>query len=324
MRFYDNTELSAYRRCPRRYFYRHILNLVPGGTSPELAFGLAWHAAMDEVWAFPKPAVFGDAFAAWNRVWQEAGYPSFQEIDEFLEQDLAPRTPGTAGEMLGCYLEKRLSWLSEEVELVSIEQPFAVPLYEDREDLWYCGRFDKVVRYNGGIWIVDHKTTTAYRKNGPFRFTFLDSFSPNSQVEGYQFAGRLLYGSEFRGVLIDAALVHKTVHDGFSLIPLERHVSLLDTWLWETRVGVDQIETDEKRVEVHGQRQGGSTLLPAFPRHTGACQDFGRTCPYVDLCKGLSDPLKEIREHGTPPGFEVEPWSPFDVNRLDRLGMSKT
>lgn len=49
--YFDNTMISAYRECPRKFFFRHNNGWTgDGGTAIELVFGLAWHEAMNVWW----------------------------------------------------------------------------------------------------------------------------------------------------------------------------------------------------------------------------------------------------------------------------------
>jgi hypothetical protein len=165
-----------------------------------------------------------------------------------------------------------------------------------------------------GDFTVTHNTTTAYRKDGYFRADFLDSFSPNSQVDGYQYAAGPLYAGKLRSIWIDAALVHKTVHDGFKFIPIDRGDSSLDMWLWETHHWIDQIEMN-KAALAEEERTSGN-YMAAFPRDTSSC--FG--CAFRHPCIALPNPAKQL----TPPmGFKVERWSPFDMVALEKIGFTR-
>lgn len=335
MKFYDNTELSTHRDCARKYYFRHVADLerIPEegspATAPELAFGLAWHAAMDTTWLMlcgtgksaPSVQIVSQAaYLTWEKTWEEWGFPSYNNMDAEQRADWAPRTPDTAIEMLVNYIQEREEMLRYQTKLVSIEQPFAVPLFPDDKERWYCGRLDKVIEYQGGIEIIDHKTTTLYKKEGYFRSDFLESFSPNSQVDGYAYAGQMLYGERFKGVMIDAALVHRTVHDGFKLLPVRRAFEQLDSWLWEARHRVHLVEQDA--ADLAGVYPS-APFMPAYEKNTGNCTKYFRNCPYMDPCKGVPNPVGEMASHGILDGYKVSKWSPFDVNKLEKLFPSK-
>ena len=248
-----------------------------------------------------------DAFHEyWNEHATEA--PKF-EVDEYTGK-AEFRNPNTAMEMLFNYVEERRPFLTRsDFRLLAVEQPFAVPLDPHDPTLIYVGRHDKTYEEASGIYIGEHKTTSFYAKSGGFRRDFLDSFSPNSQVDGYLYSGGIVYGKRFKGVRIDAALVHDAVHDAFKLIPIDRRFTQLDSWLWEARAEVAQIEANLDALK----QKHNVEYLPAFSKNTGACTHYGG-CPYMDLCKMWADPSRE----DLPPGFKDQRWSPFDELALSK------
>lgn len=322
MRFYDNTRISSFRVCPRMYYYRHVKHWVPERISTALVFGGAWHEGMDVIWKGLKedPNIDAEtlarkAFQAFLADWIESGLPSPDEMTVEVEEYIGYRHPMNAYEMFINYIDERRKFMAQPgFELLEVEIPFAVPLIPDDETLFYVGRLDKVFTLSTGIYVGEHKTTSEYKKGGPFKDSFIDSFSPNSQVDGYLFAGKSKYGKAFQGVWVDAALVHKTIHDAFKLIPIERLDSQLDSWLWETLYHVKQIEANKAQIET---LDANDDYLAAFPKNTSSCSMYGG-CAYRDICKMLSNPLG----HDTPNGFKVEPWSPFKELELEKIGLT--
>ncbi len=327
-RYYDNTRVSEFRTCPRKFFYRHVMDWVSVGFSPPLLFGSSWHSAMDEVWKVMSESnnaqslgtqeVAELGYAAFMKTWVEGGGPETDDIDEEWQYRLSFRNPMVALEMLYGYVDARRSLFQRDsFELLSIEQPFAVPLDPEDETLFYVGRFDKVFRVKEGIIIGEHKTTSLYARQGGFRPMFIDSFSPNSQVDGYLHAARVLYGDEVKSCWIDAALVHKTEHDFFKIIPIERQFNQLDAWLWETHHWIDEIEGNWNAVKEQSVNGSDEPYMAAFPKNTSSCQDFARNCPYIDLCKMIPNPIGR----DLPGGYEEEHWSPFERLGLDKIGL---
>lgn len=259
-------------------------------------------------------ALVKKSMKAFLSYWEKNGpdINPFAQEDEFGKPQF--RNASTAMEMLFNYIEERRSILqSRDFKLLAIEQPFAVPLDPERDDLFYIGRLDKVFEYQKRIYIGEHKTTTLYKKDGPFPSAFIESFSPNSQVDGYLYAAHLIYGKRAKACWIDASLVHKTIHDGFRFIPVERQLQQLAGWVWEARYWVEQIEANDR---VFGSNQPLEDLdyMPAFPKNTSSCIRFNTTCTYMDLCKMWSNPMR----HGEAPGYAIEKWEPFDVLQFNK------
>lgn len=322
-KYYDNTRVSSYRSCPRSFFFRHVKHWEPVRKSAALIFGGAWHEGMDEIWTklVEQPDIDTIelsklALKAFMGKWIEEGFPALDEIGPEEEQMIGFRHPMTALEMYIEYIDQRRGYITDpRFKLLAVEKPFAVPLDPDDPTLFYVGRLDKVFQRGRDVYVGEHKTTTAFRKDGGFMSTFLDSFSPNSQIDGYTFAAHIEYGDAVTGVMVDAALVHKNHHDIFRFIPIERQFSQIEGWLWETHYHIDQIEQNK---EAFKQCDPDASYMPAFPKNTQSCAMYGR-CPYASVCKMWPNPAGK----DTPPGFHVNKWSPFKTLELEKIGLSE-
>lgn len=299
-KYYDNTMISSYKDCPRKYYLRHVKNWRSGGTSLPLSFGLAWHAAMDIVWQhakrLDKMSLAQAGYAAFCNSWEEQGLP----VDLSLEQIEAssPRVPPVAAEMLHGYIDVR--WrLLQEADLVASEQPFAVPI-PGMDERWYIGRLDKVIRTTEVI-PLEHKTTTEYKKDGGFKASYVEGWFSDSQVKGYEFGGGLFFPGVSQ-VWVDSALVHKTVHDKFRFIPVSHPMPMLQEWVGDTRNWIRRIEAD--------------TTAGYFPKNEGSCLGKFGPCSFLPVCRTTPDPGKM----GEPPeGYITEAWEPFDLLGLEKI-----
>lgn len=259
----------------------------------------------DDTMALVKEGMF-----AFQDYWKKNAMDADLWATENADGKPEMRNGHTATEMLFNYIETKRPMLSrKDFELLEIEKPFAVPLDPDDPTLIYIGRWDKVFRYQGRIYIGEHKTTSLFKKDGPFQNQFVDSFSPNSQIDGYLYAASHTYGKELKACWIDAALVHRHEHDGFRFIPIERQFAQIETWLWETQYWISQIQANHEAYR--GLNDRSSEYLPVFPKNTVSCTQYGG-CPYLDLCKMWSNP----EAHDTPMGYMVEKWEPYDELRI--------
>lgn len=322
---YDNTRISEFKVCPRKFYWRHVRDFAPDGKSVALIFGGSWHAALDalytnyrDLYGPQHDSVLAAAYEAFISKWMEEGLPHPSELDIDQLADMSPRTPQIAKEMLYAYPEARRHIFTDpSFELIAVEKPFAVPLDPNDESKWYVGRLDKVIKWRGKYLVIEHKTSTSYKKGGPFRADFVDSFSLSSQIDGYLFGLRALYRDLAAGVWVDAALVHKEIHDGFKFIPVDRKGEHIDAWLYDTHSYIDQIEGNLEVV-----REGNLADAPymaAFPKNTASCMQFNSQCAFADLCKTLANPAQE---DAPPLGYHVERWSPVSELRLSELGFS--
>lgn len=309
VKMFDNTQLSTYKDCPRKYFLRHKLNWKSEGTAIPLVFGLSWHAGQDALWTNPQAPnaeKLDAAMEGFLTEWETQGMSRGLSLAE--EDSFAPRTPGVAREMYYNYIQERHHILAN-CEVVAIEQPLAFPLPK-MDNIWYIGRLDKTVRYNGQLIVLEHKTTTAYRINGFFDPNYIEGWYTDAQVKGYQ-AGATLSYKEDVSVWVDCALVHKKVHNGFTFVAISHQFPILQEWLEDTTNWVQRILADEQRFEASQSLQNG-----VFPKNENSCMGKFGPCSYLDICRTCSNPE---RLKAVPEGYKVEAWEPFSVLGLDKL-----
>lgn len=299
-RFFDNSMVSCYKECPRKFYLRYVRDWRSEGIATPLAFGLAWHVGQDVVWNYATrldPDKLAQmAMAAFLETWEEQGLPADLDIEQ--TERFSPRTPSIAHEMYSNYIAERWSILTQ-AEVLAIEQPFAVPIPQ-AEDLWYIGRLDKVIKHNNQRLVIEHKTTTEYKKDSGFRSTYVDSWDSDSQVKGYEYGGGLYFSTE--QVWVDAALVHKSVHNAFRFIPVAHQMPLLLEWVSDTKNWIDRIEADKKK--------------GYFPKNEGSCVGKYGACSFLDICRTTHDP---DRLQEPPPGYIGEKWSPFELLNIADL-----
>jgi hypothetical protein len=255
--------------------------------------------------------------------WCEKGFPAptgdnYQTICE----NYPTKNPYVVMEMLPNYIDLRKPFIMDCSE-IEIERPFAVPLGMTvpvtnpetgeitNEEVFYIGRLDKIVKHKAhGRLIIEHKTTGWYAKEGGFRSDYIESFSPNSQMDGYIFAGTSLYEGGVKGLFVDAALCHKTVHDKFKYIPIDRSFAALDAWLTETKTYVRRIVDEMNQLEA----TANANSIQVFPKNTSSCSVYSG-CTFRDICRYIPDP----RNIGTPSSYRVDKWEPFDLLDIGKI-----
>lgn len=295
--FYDNTKVSSYKNCPRSYYLRHVLGWRSEGTSLPLNFGLGWHEGMSAMWKAARdgvrlPDLPSIAHEAFSRSWLEAGLPETPPMDD---KRYDARNPMVAKEMYHNYAGLRYN-LMRDCKLLADEQPFAVPV-PGMKDTFYVGRMDKVIEYEVTA-VIEHKTTSEYKIDGGFKESYIQSWASDSQTKGYEFAGNLWYNKDIQ-VWVDAALVHKKVHDAFKLIPVFHNPELIEEWLLHMKNWVQRIKDESD-----------------WPKNENYCHGKYGSCPFLDICRSVPKPWEL---DGPPPGYVEEKWEPFDVLGLSKL-----
>jgi hypothetical protein len=260
--------------------------------------------------------ILTNSMDAFSEAWIENGMPDWRDggLDNTALEELYPRTPGRASEILVYYMQKYGAFIRE-VELLGVEMPFIVPLSEEEPDLFYIGRLDKVFKKDGKIYILDHKTTKSQEKQ------WQGSFMPSGQFEGYAYAGRMTYGEAFEMTIADGILVQKGTPASqkkqadpqfpagisFLRLPLKNPIEILEQWHWEVLYFIKS-EIDFNAQLLTECTKFDSTMK-AYPRRTNACNNYGG-CSYKDICAVMGNPIRQLEP---PPGFIVEEWRPFNV-----------
>jgi hypothetical protein len=250
------------------------------------------------------------ALEAWSKSWVEYGMPHPRDMGPDVMKEFSPRTPIIAHEMLIAYYQKRHKMIKD-MEIIAIERPFAVPLSAEDESLFYVGRIDKVVApTRSSVRGIEHKTTTSSKKSldgdVKIRPVFAETFSPNSQVDGYLYTLHMLYPEKEVDVWVDASLVSKTGED-FRFIPVQKKHEHLDQWLWTTHYWIDQIGRNR---ELLAEASEADRYMAAFPQDTSSCFDFNTQCGFLPLCKSRANPLTWGED--PPQHYITDVWDPLE------------
>lgn len=310
--FFDNSRLSAYKTCPRLYYYKHVLGWTRSTTSTHLAlvFGKCWHSALEYVWQngkMPSDLLLEGSVDSFNTEWANNELPLDLSLE--MQEQFSPRTPGIAHEMLYHYIHERGPMLIAST-LIGNEQPFAVPM-PFANNVWYVGRMDKVIETNSGSRLVlEHKTTAAYSIKHNFQPSYVESWNISPQIKGYEFAASLYFG-KIDGVWVDAALVHKKIHDQFKFIPVMHTQLLVKEWLENTAIWCKEIIAEEQKLEGKETIEGTN----AFPKNEESCYGKYGECPFLDICRFVAVP----DPNNIPDGFEKNMWEPFNEQELTDL-----
>ncbi|KKL69520.1 hypothetical protein LCGC14_2114130 [marine sediment metagenome] len=308
--FASNSRLSTVKACLRKFYFNYEKKLIKSGKAIPLDFGSCWHTAMDSLWKsicwdkrYERSFVVDKAFSEWKIKWLKLGRP----VDIPLEviKLYKMRTPGVAKEMLYSYFDLYINWLKQ-IELIAIEQPFAVPLDPNNPTRFYIGFFDKVYKISNRIYIKEHKTTTLYSVDQGVQDRYIKSFEYDSQIDGYSIGLKIKYRDEPElkmGAEIDIALVHLKHHDIFKIKPVNKLDIYDKTWIEDTIFWWDFMDA--------------AKAANKFPRNDSSCQNQYGTCDYLDICMFTPD----IKAHNDEyyenfPGYEVSTYESFPYEEV--------
>lgn len=291
----DNSMYTTWA-CPMKGLLSHVLKLRPlGRSSLAMDFGTCIHAGLEQ---FFKGNTILEALDAFNKAANELG------IDRWLDNY---RNIERGSMMLASWDE----WRKERglvFETVNVAEKLGVELGVERRldeidgvDVRWIGRVDAVVRYKGGIWILDHKTSSMLGSK------FINDKLRSPQFLGYYYTLNELikqqYGEPLKGVLIDV-ICTGTKEPKFELYELPIEQWQIDEWLAETKVKIKGImETiqnvcRDKDYEIPVERE--------------ICVTKYGDCPFFQVCNAVS----LARENILTRLYEEHNWNPHDNTEI--------
>ncbi len=210
---WNSSAMGELKRCARAYYYKYIEGWTPVGSGMHIRFGLLYHAALE---LYDRRLVAGDSpddaidaavdyllCSTWdNRADDGSGGSPWDTQDtkknrETLVRSVIWYVDHFASDPAQTYI---LADGSPALELeFKVELPWRTLT---GEHYLYTGHLDRLVTYAGELLVSDRKTTGM--TIGSYYF---EQFSPDNQMSGYIYAGKLAYQQPVQGVLIDAAQI---------------------------------------------------------------------------------------------------------------------
>jgi hypothetical protein len=171
----------------------------------------------------------------------------------------------------------------------AVELSFQYPIVlrtPDNEPYILCGHLDSVVQFGGERFIDDNKTTTK-----PLDQKYWAGYSPNTQVDFYDFTGSVLWPDlDIRGVIIEGAQVLKS---------------------GEVRMGIGIMRRSEAQrleflndIEYWLQQAEIFATQDYWPMNRRNCW----LCEFKDICAKEPDKRKMFLESN----FVKRPWNPLE------------
>lgn len=277
----DNSLMEKWQTCQRAWFYYAVKGREKPG-SPALNFGQACHHGWE---VLGRGGVLGQAKAA---------------VTEHLIKNPQPpeeyRSVDYACEVMEKYTEKYQASTCSVYEhngQPMVEVPFSInvgavevgrelafswrelvgedsylPVFVDQLHFFWTGKIDRIVSFDGDLWVLDHKTSSM---GGP---TFFADFELAQQTVGYVWAAEYILDRPIKGFILDAAFVRRKTKTGKGL-EFERSFYTYEPW-----------KLDEWLKDV--KSQAGSCIDQLvngyFPKKTKWCMGKYGACPYHEVC----------------------------------------
>lgn len=298
----DASKKDLLNLCPRKFYYRHELNLVPKsqGSIADFAnpaqYGTAIHAGLAALYeghghdlvTCPCLDFAGCEFCWGERIPRLAAQFLLNYPVDPPPDDRDPRTRARGLEILTAYVEK---YKRESFEVVAVEVPFELEFdgLDGKLLFTYIGRIDLLVRENGKLIPWDHKSTSRYGE------AFQTQFKLSGQVTGYMRSTHEITEEPCFEAAINAIRVTTRITDeSFMRLTTTRTPYEFDEWEEELREAFERI-----------QRYRAASFWPKSSPF--ACSAYQRVCEYYGLCAAGSP---ETRANMIASAYEVKPWDP--------------
>lgn len=295
---------KSFQNCRKQYYYRYIQGLKLPGPKPALDFGSLIHDCLE--------AYHGSASANQNlmhaclvvlpRVFHMIGaaYPNRHQSRQERE-DWHKARAMMAGYMAAPHEHP---W-----EVIALEHQFDHPLLDVHHNQipgWFLsGKIDGIVRHQGRLWLLEHKTTTYIGKH------YFEQLRTDLQIHSYALECEKFMGEKPVGVIYNA--LRKTK---MQFMEGETDVSFA-TRLAEVYADPSMFrrqyyhfdkatlrEVIRERLDVVAQLQR-SLQSGVWTRNRSRCFDWGRPCDYFALCKSHENPADLSRYERVRPHEEL-------------------
>ena len=311
---WDATSMSNFTKCPRYYIY-----WMQGWTNPfksvHLLFGGAYASAIE---AYIKATVLRNM--THDEATVEAVRVALVESWEHQYDKEGNRIPGT-GKPHPSYLTtntktrenlvRTVVWYLEEYKdslyktyitkdgRPAVEYSFKIEL----DSIIWCGHMDQLIhpKHNvSELYVQDQKTTGT-----TISASFFAQFDLSLQMSGYTCAGKIIYNTPVKGVMIDGAQIavgFSRFMRGFTY----RNSDNLEEFILE--INATARYANKLWQEYHAA--GGHSNFAAteiFPRNLSSCGNYGG-CEYAGVCRAP----RSLRKNLLASGFTRDtPWNPM-------------
>lgn len=292
---WDSTSLGWLKECPRKYKFAMLegWRTREKDLSVHLFFGLIYQKALE---TFDRLRAQGmsheDALADVVMLVLRKTWLPEEQRDDFTvpahpwESEDTNKTRFTLLRSVVWHIEEysddRLETLILSDGTPAVELNFKLEV----GGIMLCGHLDRVVKWDGDIYVLDHKTTKS--AIGGYYF---QGFRPDNQMSLYALAASIIFNQPIAGIIIDAAQImvgFTRFARGFT----HRTEAELEEWLAESRFHIDQ---------AHRYADCG-----VYPLNDKSCHHYSG-CEFQHICS--SDP--RVRGKLLEAQFEKREWNPL-------------
>jgi hypothetical protein len=285
---FDATTIKLVEECHYKYKLRILDKWIPKRRSVHLLFGGWFATALEHYYKFRAEGIASNA--ALCAVVREALISTWIDGKPW-ESDHPVKTRENLIRTIIWYVDEFENDASVQVVRLAdgraaVEHSFALPV---DNNLVFCGHIDRLVEYSGDKYVMDQKTSQ--NTIGPM---FFNQFTPDTQISMYSFAGKVIYNTPVKGVIIDGVQVavgFTRFLRGFAF----RSASQLDEWYENTLRLIEEVQDNTRRGH--------------FPQRATSCNLYGG-CEFRSVCSRSP----EVRKNFLEADFVQAPqWNPLET-----------
>lgn len=320
--FLDNSTLSNITACPRKAAYGFLARRQEVKSRMALFFGGAIHKAL-EIRDLEQQVLCTKTIEEKMIDGLVTFYQDCDDSDDYRNLSYAIRT-----------IEKyNTTWKADPQLAITlpdgtpaVELPFALPMgriaiqdtiwvrdpdindglpekrYINDIEIVFTGKIDRICEKDGGIYLLDHKTTSM---GGP---TFFDEFFTSHQFRGYKWATEQLIGTTVAGVIINGIICRPPLKSGDVNFTFDRQSIPIDSDMVE-----DWQESFMTIIETflthHSAQSSHSIPDRAFPMYTNSCITKYGKCEFYQVCQLTPNHRPAMLWSGL---YENNTWSPLE------------
>lgn len=303
----DNSKLSQFKKCPRRYFLEHFLGWRAEQENHNLIFGRLVHEGMEQLLLHG----YNDTgkLAAMN-IFMDGWIKAYQDLPPDAVEAFAPKIPENFARMLTKYCNE---YQRDKFKLIATELGGTVDISLDGTHLYF--RSDAIIEdEKKQIASLEWKTTRY-----SFNQTWIDQWILSSQVLTYQHALNCYAGgtNKVKGIIVTGMCFRNpprlklngepyagSKDQEIIRVPICRSKGALENWRRQTYVWMEQLANNYHNVS------STDNILEGFPQNDQACTLYG-TCPFMQtVCMARFNPIKDPTR--VPIGMKADYWNPTD------------
>ncbi len=277
---------ALFKECPRKWYIKYVLGLVPQFTAPPLIFGGAIHEA---VAMYYQKGFDLDVLVNGFRAELTARKDEYESPAKFLE-DIEKGTI-----MLDTWASTWRDWDRERIEILEIETEYTIPIGPAERQFDFTIRPDRVVRRldDGKILLPDVKTT------GWSVDKTMDNARRDDQLTSYIWGYNKTHEEKAEAAQVDVMYARGRVTDA------QRSEDIIVTRFAQQQfeMGLYGLITDITQKVLALEKYPWPLL---FPRNARVCGMFG--CEYEPICRENIKPGTEVDGYNRDPWVDIPPW----------------